>query len=173
MSNSATPDDLSRSVLFVCLGNICRSPLAQGVTEHLARERGVRDRLRIESCGTGAWHVGNSPDPRTIDVALRNGVTLNSLARQFDPRRDFERFQLILAMDKRNQRDILAAAGSRADPARVRLFLEFADPALAEPHGLEVPDPYYGGPEGFDLMYRLVRSGAEGVLRKLLGERTT
>ena len=165
--------DSAPSVLFVCLGNICRSPLAQGVTEHLARERGVRDRLRIESCGTGAWHVGNSPDPRTIDVAQRNGVTLNSLARQFDARRDFGRFGLILAMDKRNQRDILATAGSQINPGHVRLFLEFAEPTLAEPHGLEVPDPYYGGPEGFDLMYRLVRSGAEGVLRQLLGESTT
>lgn len=171
MSNSATPDDLARSVLFVCLGNICRSPLAQGVTEHLARERGVRDRLRIESCGTGAWHVGNPPDPRTIDVAARNGVMLHSRARQFDPTRDFQRFGLILAMDKRNLRDILAAAGPSVDPARIRLFLEFAEPELAEPHGNEVPDPYYGGAEGFNLMYRLVRSGADGVLSTLMGKR--
>lgn len=165
MSTSPRP-----SVLFVCLGNICRSPLAQGVLEQLATERGVRDRLLIESCGTGAWHVGNAPDPRTIDVALRNGVALRSRARQFDAARDFERFGLILAMDKRNQRDILSGAGSNADERKVRLFLEFADPALAEPHGLEVPDPYYGGPQGFDLMYQLVRSGAEGVLREVLGD---
>lgn len=161
------------SVLFVCLGNICRSPLAQGVLEHLATERGVRDRLLIESCGTGAWHVGNLPDPRTIDVAFRNGVALRSRARQFDPASDFQRFGLILAMDKRNQRDILSGAGANADERKVRLFLEFADPALAEPHGMEVPDPYHGGAAGFDLMYRLVRSGAEGVLREVLGDTGT
>lgn len=156
----------ARSVLFVCLGNICRSPLAQGVFEHLAAERGVRDQLLIESCGTGAWHVGNPPDPRTIDVARRNGVTLRSRARQFDPMTDPKRFALILTMDRRNLRDVTRQC-DETGAARVRLFLEFADPALAGSHGLEVPDPYCGGPEGFDLMYLLVRSGASGLLDRL------
>jgi protein-tyrosine phosphatase len=151
----------ARRVLFVCLGNICRSPLAQGVLEHQATARGVRDRLTIASCGTGSWHVGQPPDPRTIDVARRHGVALRSRARALDPACDFTAFDLLLAMDRRNLRDILRAGGP---PGKAALFLQFAPPELAARYGHDVPDPYHGGPEGFDEVYSLVRAGAEGLL---------
>lgn len=157
-----------RSVLFVCLGNICRSPLAQGVLEHLADRRGVRRELTIESCGTGSWHIGETPDPRTIAVAARNGITLCSKARQLDPVRDFERFDLLLAMDRQNLSDVLRSGGPRH---KAMLFRTFDPAVLPNPesisHGsgnLDVPDPYHGGPEGFDLGYRMVHRTAMSLL---------
>jgi protein-tyrosine phosphatase len=155
----------TRSVLFVCLGNICRSPLAQGVFEHLLESRGLREDFTVESCGTGGWHVGSPPDERMLATARRHGVHLRSRARQLDPATDFQRFSLILPMDRRNLRDL---RGHGCPPEAARLFLSFAPPAIAEPHALEVPDPYYGGPEGFDEVYRLVRAGAEGLLNAVL-----
>ena len=153
------PDDRttpSASVLFVCLGNICRSPLAEGIFLHLARERGVADRLRVDSCGTGGWHVGNPADARSIAVATKYGVHLPSRARQLDPRTDAA-FDWILAMDKQNQRDLLRA-GLPAD--RVHLMMSFhPDPPMAE-----VPDPYYGGDEGFEQVYQMLVGACEGLL---------
>lgn len=146
-----------RSVLFVCLGNICRSPLAQGLMEHHAAQRGVRDRLTIESCGTGAWHVGNPPDPRTLDVAQRNGVRLRSRARQLAAPADFERFDLLLAMDRQNLAAILRQG---CPPSKALLFRTF-DPTSwhapeQDPWNLEVPDPYHGGPAGFEDGFAMV-----------------
>lgn len=155
----------ARRVLFVCLGNICRSPLAQGVFEHLTDSRGVRSQFTIESCGIGDWHVGQSPDERAVAVARAHGVELRSRARQFDPAADPRRFDLLLAMDGRNLRS-LTGAGCPADKAL--LFLSFAPPELAEPFEREVPDPYYGGSDGFEEVYRLVHAGAEGLLHALL-----
>jgi protein-tyrosine phosphatase len=154
-----------RRVLFVCLGNICRSPLAQGVFEHLTEARGVRSQFTIESCGIGGWHAGDPPDPRTVEVARRNGIELRSRARQLEMPRDFERFELIPAMDRRNLRN-LTQSGCPA--SRAALFLSFAPATIAEPVSLEVPDPYYGGPEGFEEVYRLVYAGAEGLLNAVL-----
>jgi len=151
--------------LFVCLGNICRSPLAQGVFEHLLSERGVREEFTVESCGTGDWHRGQRPDPRAIDVASKHGVELRSRARQLDAKCDFERFELLLAMDRRNLQGLMEAG---ADPARTRLFLAFAPEQIARPHALEVPDPYDGGPEQFEEVYQLVHVGAKGLLDAVL-----
>lgn len=150
-------------MLFVCLGNICRSPLAQGVFEHLTVASGRSAEFVIESCGTGGWHVGDPPDPRTVAIAGRNGVRLDTRARQLDPAIDFERFQLVLGMDRNNLGEILAAGcpGERAG-----LFLGYA--AAKGLRDLEVPDPYYGGPEGFERMFRLVRAGAEALLNEML-----
>lgn len=150
-----------RSILFVCLGNICRSPLAQGVLEHHAQTRAVRGKLTIESCGTGGWHVGSPPDPRTVRVAAAHGVTLRSLARQLDPDRDFSRFDLILAMDRANLRDVLRA-GCPAE--RASLFLSHAPATVGTPHNFEVPDPYYGEHDGFETVFRLVDAGATALL---------
>lgn len=157
-----------RSVLFVCLGNICRSPLAQGVLEHLADRRGVRDRLTIESCGTGSWHIGELPDPRTIDVARRNGITLRSRARMLDPASDFHRFDLLLAMDSHNLAGILRAGGPAHKSMLFRTFdpqaLPDTNPHAASPGNLDVPDPYHGGPDGFDLGFRMVHRTAMALL---------
>lgn len=153
-----------RSLLFVCLGNICRSPLAQGVFEHLLAERQRRSEFTVESCGIGGWHVGERPDPRTIDVANRNGIQLASRARQLAVPQDFERFDLLLAMDRRNLRSLMQAGCPKA---KAGLFLSYAPAELAERYNLEVPDPYSGGSAEFEEVYRLVRAGAQGLMHAI------
>lgn len=156
-------DDAPTSVLFVCLGNICRSPLAEGVFRHLVRERGLEERFRIDSAGTGAWHVGEPPDRRSAEVAARNGVSLDGQrARQVRPD-DFDDFDVVVAMDRDNLRTLeRMRSGSRAR----LLLLRDHDP---EPGDGEVPDPYYGGPGGFDAVYEMVRRSAEAMLDDLAG----
>ena len=162
-----TPGRPTTGVLFICLGNICRSPLAEGVFLHLARERGVADRFRVDSCGMGGWHVGEPPDTRAMAVARKHGVHLPSRARRFDPPGDWERFHWLVAMDLANQRDLLREG---APKDRVRLLRSF-DPALAGRHeqDLEVPDPYYGADGGFDEVFAMVRAACEGLLEALAG----
>lgn len=152
------------SILFVCLGNICRSPLAEGIFRHLVRERGLEDRFRIASAGTGAWHVDEPPDPRSVEVASRNGVSLDGqCARQVSPD-DFHTFDVIVAMDRQNLRDLERLQRIHGGDAVLMLLREH-DP---EP-GDEVPDPYFGGPGGFDRVYRMVRRSAEELLEHLAG----
>jgi protein-tyrosine phosphatase len=147
-------------VLFVCLGNICRSPLAEGIFIHLARQRGVLERFRIDSCGTGGWHAGECADPRSIAVAAKYGIELPSIARRFDPRRDPVVFDWIIAMDRQNHRNLVKAG---APEEKVRLMMSFhPDPPVDE-----VPDPYYGGADGFDRVYEMIRVACEGMLDEL------
>lgn len=163
-----------RSVLFVCLGNICRSPLAQGLMEHHAEQRGVRDQLTIESCGTGAWHVGNPPDPRTIDVARRNGVRLASRARQLAPPGDFDRFDLLLAMDRQNLSAILRHGCPSHKALLFRTFdpISWPDPEQ-DPWNLEVPDPYHGGPAGFEDGFAMVHRTTRALLDAMFAQDAT
>jgi protein-tyrosine phosphatase len=154
-------------LLFVCMGNICRSPLAEGLFLQLARERGLADRFEVDSCGIGDWHVGHAPDPRSQAVANKNGLTLVCRARQIDPPDDFETFDLILAMDRANHRDLRELAAEEHH-GKIRLMREW-DPAVRnsgddEP---EVPDPYYGGPQGFEDMYAMLRRSCEKLLEEL------
>ncbi len=155
----------TRGLLFVCLGNICRSPLAEGIFLHLAAERGVRERFEVESCGIGNWHAGEQPDRRALGVAEKHGVVLPSLARQVRPAADFERFDLLLAMDGSNRHALLRLG---APEGRVRLMRSF-DPTLAGAAGeeLDVPDPYYGGPEGFDRVFEMLERACGGLLDEL------
>jgi protein-tyrosine phosphatase len=157
--------DATTRVLFVCLGNICRSPLAEGVFRHLARQRGVANHYHADSAGTGGWHIGEDPDHRSTEVARRNGVLLEGAARQVVPE-DFERFDRIVAMDRANLRD-LKAMRRQGGRAELHLLRDF-DP---EPGDRDVPDPYYGGPEGFDDVYAMVRRSAEALLERLEQER--
>jgi protein-tyrosine phosphatase len=153
-------------VLFVCLGNICRSPLAEGVFRHLVGQAGLQDRFEIESCGTGDWHVGDCADPRMISTARRYGVDLGGhCARQFKPE-DLERFDHIFVMDKRNLHDVLYADTEEQYGFKVRLFREF-DP---DPGDFQVPDPYYGGPQGFDEVYQICLRTGETLLDRLVQE---
>lgn len=155
-------------VLFVCLGNICRSPLAEGIFLDLARRRGVSERFDVDSCGTGGWHSGENADPRSIAVAASRGITLHHTARQFDPRRDLRRFECVLAMDRANQRDIRAAAETHGlDASHARLMLSYGPDAASVP-SLDVPDPYYGGPDGFDRVFGLLHGACAGLLDDLL-----
>lgn len=147
-------------VLFVCLGNICRSPLAEGIFIHLARERGVLDRFRVDSCGTGGWHAGNPSDPRSIAVAAKHGIELPSVARKFDPRSDIDGFDLILPMDRQNMRDLIDLG---VPEAKLKLMLDHHP----SPPSREVPDPYYGGPDGFDKVYEMLRVSCESMLDSL------
>lgn len=152
-------------VLFVCLGNICRSPLAEGVFLHQAAQRDAADRFLVDSCGIGRWHSGEQPDGRAMAVAKRNSVKLPSLARQVDPAQDWERFDLLLAMDRSNQHALLKLG---APKDRVRLMRSF-DPALqgAKGEDLDVPDPYYGGGDGFDRVFAMLERACGGLLDEL------
>ncbi len=150
-------------ILFVCLGNICRSPLAEGVFLHLARERGVEGRFEVDSAGTGAWHVGEAPDARSVETAAQRGVELRGRARSVQAS-DFSTFDLILAMDQDNLQSLERYRRTGATHATAALLREF-DP---EPEGdLSVPDPYYGGPEGFDRVFDIVHRSCQGLLREL------
>lgn len=140
------------SVLFVCLGNICRSPLGEGVLLHRLAEAGLSDRVDVDSAGTGAWHVGQRPDSRSIAVAKKHGIELPGTARRVRLE-DFFEFQLVLAMDRSNLADLKDLESGSGSDASIRLLLEF-DPEASD--DLDVPDPYYGGPDGFDRVYDMV-----------------
>jgi len=147
-------------ILLVCTGNICRSPTAEGVLKRLAGESGVS--LTVESAGTHDYHVGKPPDERATEHARRRGYNLSALrARQLEPG-DFEVFDLVLAMDRGHLR-ILERLCPREHRGKLRLFMDFA-PGLG---GAEVPDPYYGRPEEFELVLDLVEAGARGLLEMI------
>jgi protein-tyrosine phosphatase len=154
------------SVLFVCLGNICRSPLAEGVFLHLVRERGLAEHYHVDSAGTGSWHVGEPPDRRSWEVARRNGVRLESRARQIAAP-DLERFSWVIAMDRDNLAHLETMKQRSGASAEVRLLRDF-DP---EPGDGDVPDPYYGGDDGFDRVYAMVRRASQALLEHLEDER--
>jgi protein-tyrosine phosphatase len=151
-------------LLFVCMGNICRSPTAEGVMRSLLREQGLEDAVEVDSAGTGDWHVGSAPDARATAAARSRGVVLEGAARSVAPR-DFEDYDLILAADRRNLRDLQAIAPRRAR-ARIHLLREF-DPASAGAPDLDVPDPYYGGDDGFEHVLDLVEAACRGLLDEL------
>lgn len=150
------------SILFVCLGNICRSPLAEGIFLHLASERGL-DGLVVDSCGTGGWHEGEGPDRRATAVAKKRGVHLPSRARQVRGERDFVQFTHIIAMDASNVENLLAMG---APKDRVRLMRSY-DPAHSNGDAPDVPDPYYGGDDGFDKVFDMLVAACEGLLEEI------
>ncbi|WP_354700449.1 Putative low molecular weight protein-tyrosine-phosphatase [Paraconexibacter sp. AEG42_29] len=156
-------------LLFVCLGNICRSPTGEAVMRSLVADAGLTDTITIDSAGTGAWHAGNPPDERSAQAAAGRGITLAGAARQVRPA-DFEDFDLLLCADASNVRDLLALlpaddVETRAKVCRLREF----DPAAVTAGDLDVPDPYYGGPSGFDDVLDLVTAACEGLLGQLRG----
>ncbi|WPC03643.1 low molecular weight protein-tyrosine-phosphatase [Pseudomonas benzenivorans] len=148
-------------VLFVCLGNICRSPTAEGVLRHKLREAGLAARVEVDSAGTGDWHVGKAPDTRTGQAALRRGYDLSALRARQVSAEDFARFDLILAMDASNLRHLerLRPSGGGAE---LDLFLRRYQLALDE-----VPDPYYGGEAGFEQVLDLIEQAGDALVREL------
>jgi protein-tyrosine phosphatase len=156
----------SYSISFVCMGNICRSPTAEAVMRHLVEEAGLSDRIHIDSAGTGAWHVGEARDARSRAVGQRRGMPLSGVARQFSEK-DFARFDYVLAMDRDNRRELLDLAPNEAAQAKVRLLRSF-DPAVKGE--ADVPDPYYGGPEGFEAVFDSCLSACQGLLAELKRE---
>jgi protein-tyrosine phosphatase len=154
------------SVLFVCLGNICRSPMAEGVFRHLLDREGHTDRFRVDSAGTGSWHVGESPDIRSVRTASSRGVTLGGHSRQVRPE-DFRRFDYMVAMDRDNLQALEDMRNGVGGEAALYLLREF-DPEGGP--GTEVPDPYYGGPRGFDDVFDMVERSCQGLLQHILDE---
>ena len=146
------------SILFVCMGNICRSPTAQAVFESLVKQRGYADRIDIDSAGTHAYHIGEQPDSRSQAAAMVRGIDMSSQRARRVETSDFERFDYILAMDKSNFSDLKRMA-SPSHRKRLFLFMDFA-----KEQGIkEVPDPYYGGSHGFERVLDLVESASEGL----------
>ena len=147
-------------VLFVCMGNICRSPLAQGVLENVLRREGYADEVEVDSAGTGSWHVGSPPDERALGAASLRGLDLSSQrARQVRPD-DCESFDYILTIDEENYQMISSLCRGSAV---VRPFLDFA----TDSPETEVPDPYYGGPDGFERVLDLVEEASEGLIQDI------
>jgi protein-tyrosine phosphatase len=150
-------------VLFVCMGNICRSPTAQGVFELLVQDTSLADRIQVDSAGTHAYHVGEGPDRRAREAAARRGVDLaRQRARRIDAA-DFEYFDYVVAMDRDNLEELLALCPEQ-HRGKLRLLLDFA-PHLSPQ--IDVPDPYYGGAQGFERVLDLVEEGARGLLEEL------
>jgi protein-tyrosine phosphatase len=155
-------------LLFVCLGNICRSPTGAGVMRHLLREHGLEDAVEIDSAGTGDWHVGQPPDARAMGAARERGIEVDGSARQVTVA-DFEAFDLILAMDRANRDDLRALAPTPEARERVRLLREY-DPQAVATGELEVPDPYYGGQDHFEEVLDVVTRACEGLLDDVRAE---
>ncbi|VAW44336.1 Low molecular weight protein tyrosine phosphatase [hydrothermal vent metagenome] len=150
------------SVLFVCLGNICRSPTAHGIFRHLVKSEGLEELIEIDSAGTAAFHIGKSPDTRSTRVAKERGIDMSDLrARQVDLG-DFYQYDYVLAMDEANFFNLKEMALPEHYD-RIKLFLEFA----SDYDEIEVPDPYYGGAQGFDHVFDLVESASRGLLQHI------
>ena len=153
-------------ILFVCMGNICRSPLAEALFQNLLERRGLQSGYMVASAGTGNWHVGDPADGRMRATARRHGIELRGRAQQVSPQ-DFDRFDLMLAMDRANLSQLGRMARDDSDRARIRLLREFDPQAGAD---LDVPDPYFGGADGFERVYEMVARACEHLLRELEGE---
>lgn len=154
-----------KQICFVCLGNIVRSPLAENMFLHLAAENGLEEHYLVDSAGTASYHVGEHPDSRMRQVARRRGLIYDGRARQFE-RRDFERFDLIMAMDAENLANLRRLVSGPGDSGKLHLLREFdpqSDPAAPG----DVPDPYYDGIEGFERVYDIVERSCRGLLGAL------
>jgi protein-tyrosine phosphatase len=148
---------------FVCLGNICRSPTAEAVMRHVVAEAGRRDEFAIDSAGVGGWHVGEPADRRARAAAAQRGYRITGVARQFQAG-DFQRFDYVLAMDADNLHALNHLAAAPDEVAKVHLLRAF-DPD--SPPGAEVPDPYYGGPSGFEEVLNICEAACRGLLARL------
>ncbi len=149
------------SILFVCMGNICRSPTAEGVFRHIVNEAGLADRFEIDSAGTHAYHIGEQPDRRAIAAAEKRGVSLDNIAARRVADTDFEQFDYVIAMDEDNQQRLIEKAPEEHQ-SKIHLFLSFS--ANDE---TEVPDPYYGGVAGFERVLELIEMASKDLLKSI------
>lgn len=149
-------------VLFVCLGNICRSPTAEGVFRDLVAKKGLSDQIITDSAGTGAWHVGSPPDERAQKAALARGVDLSDLRARKAIAKDFIQFDYVLAMDRSNYANLQQICPPGYED-RLHMFLSFFENSPEE----EVPDPYYGGAAGFDYVLDLIEEASVGLLKDI------
>ncbi|MFZ9981176.1 MAG: low molecular weight protein-tyrosine-phosphatase [Cyclobacteriaceae bacterium] len=154
---------LQKKILFVCLGNICRSPLAEAIFNKRVRDMGLEGQLIADSCGTGSYHIGERPDPRTLASAAKYGIPVSHLCRQLHEN-DFTEFDMILAMDESNKKNILWKGG---EPFSKKVWLMRA----FDPHGGEqVPDPYHGRESEFEEVYQILDRSVSGLIRYLKKE---
>jgi len=151
-----------KQVLFVCLGNICRSPSAEAVFNALIEKYGLQSDLQCDSAGTDAYHNGDQADYRMKQFAIKRGYRLNSVSRRVQPR-DFDRFDYIIGMDKLNVRDLRAIARNENDRIKITLMTDYCSDKKYD----SVPDPYYGGAAGFELVLDILEDACEGLVRKL------
>lgn len=145
-------------VLFVCMGNICRSPTAEGVFQHLVKTTNLTDKIKIDSAGTHAYHIGSPPDTRAQAAANKRGINLSTLRGRQVESTDFKKFDYVLAMDDSNFSDLEIVAGGAVD--NLHMFLKFAENFTET----EVPDPYYGGDQGFEHVLDLIEDASQGLL---------
>jgi protein-tyrosine phosphatase len=148
-------------ILFVCLGNICRSPAAEGILKHRVEERGLADSFYIDSAGTGGWHVEELPDARMMLHGARRGYAFTSRARQFSPRTDFAAFDMIIGMDDQNVADLQAMASTDEERAKIHRMIDFCHHF---PGHAGIPDPYHAGAAGFELVLDLLEDGVEWLI---------
>lgn len=150
-------------VLFVCLGNICRSPSAEAVFTAVVKEAGLQKQFEIDSAGTSGWHAGESADRRMQSHAIRRGVNLTSISRQFNPNTDFDYFDYIIGMDDENMHNLRNMARTADDLPRLHKMTDFCTKFDYD----EVPDPYYGGEAGFELVLDLLEDACDGLLQEI------
>jgi len=155
----------SPSILFVCLGNICRSPLAEGIGLEELRKRGLDTQIRVDSCGTSAWHAGEAPDPRSQEVALKHGINISSQRSRQLELSDFDEFTWIVAMDRSNAAGCNERAPAESN-AQVVCFMDYVPSTSIR----DVPDPYYGGDNGFQTVFDLLEAGMGPLVDAVLGE---
>ena len=154
---------IEHRILFVCLGNICRSPMAEGVFRHLVAARGATERFHIDSAGTGAWHVGEPPDSRAQEVVGSRGIDISAQRARRIELDDFERFDMLLAMDRSNQ-TVLQRLAPEPHRDKTKLLLSFAPDCKRK----DVPDPYFGGADGFEHVLDLIESASAGLFEALV-----
>jgi protein-tyrosine phosphatase len=150
-------------ILFVCMGNICRSPTAHAVFRKMVQDEGLAEQILIDSAGTHAYHIGEPPDSRSLQTALRRGIDMADLRARKVERGDFSDYHYILAMDQDNLSNLRALVAQGMAPARVELFMDYAEDWSEQ----EVPDPYYGGAQGFERVFDMVEAASRGLLDAL------
>lgn len=151
-------------VLFVCLGNICRSPMAEAVFRDLVKREGLEDKIIIDSAGTGDWHVGNPPHQGTRKILSKNQISFEGMVARQILKEDLSKFDYIIAMDRKNEMDIIRLNKSKQNQTNILKLLDLTE----EHQGKDVPDPYYTG--NFDEVYQLVKQGCEKLLQKIKTE---
>jgi len=155
-----------KQILFVCLGNICRSPSTEAVFNAMIEKYGLQSEIQCDSAGTAAYHAGDQADYRMKQVAQKRGYHLTSISRQVDPTLDFDRFDYIIGMDRQNVRDLNAIARTESDRKKISLMTDYCSGKKYD----SVPDPYFGGAAGFELVLDILEDACDGLIRKLQKE---
>ncbi len=167
MLMDSTQNNKKTRLLFVCLGNICRSPAAEGIMQTIVKKNGFQDIVEVDSAGTSGWHEGDLPDERMRAHGERRGYDFSSPARKFQ-KSDLEKFDYIIVMDNDNYKNVKSMASNKSQENKIKKMTEFA---IQYKHNNEIPDPYYGGPAGFELVLDLLEDACEGLMQEIIKSR--